>query len=479
MAPDHSERAVRAGDDSALSDLLTQGPARATRHVLYALLLLTVVCFLVAAFWRLDVTVSAPAVIIPEGRTYLIQPETSVIVRGLKVKEGDVVQEGDELGELESDEVGQQLAAVALAIVERDDALKEQQIVNELERPRFLQEEERLAAQQRYHEAGVSLNAEKRKAEDRDYEAEKNKLREADRRLKADVTTTAETLRYRNADLDSLELLRRERFVSEFEVLAARRALTEAKGNYERALSQQDDAVHNAALLEEKHGKALLELEADRRQHAFEAADAAAHILDQKSARLIREKDVAKKVSLAEQKLRLAAAKAELLLRGLNREVVGKVSRGEEPPSNRLKLLAPGRGRVGYVAVHGRGETLPRGQTLLSIVPDGAPLLVEMRVPNREAGRVRVGQPVRLKVDAFPFGDYGMLFGEVQSLATEADSGGGEPSFRAVAVLERPYFTRHGETFDLKPGMTGTAEIVTERKTLLQILLRPLYELEP
>src|SRR3954449_6750822 len=103
MAPDHSQRDARAGDDSALSDLLTQAPVRATRRVLYGLLLLTVVCLVGASVWRLDVTVSAPAVLIPEGHTYLIQPETSVVVRALKVKEGDLVREGDELAELESD----------------------------------------------------------------------------------------------------------------------------------------------------------------------------------------------------------------------------------------------------------------------------------------------------------------------------------------------------------------------------------------
>jgi multidrug efflux pump subunit AcrA (membrane-fusion protein) len=482
MAPDQPQpsavRAIGAGEDSALSDLLAQGPARATRRVLYGLLLLTIACVLVAAFWRIDVTVTAPAVIIPEGHTYLIQAETSVIVRSLKVKEGDVVQEGDELGELESDEVGQQLAAVALALVERDDARKEQQNVRTLEVPRFVAEEERLLTQQHYHEAAVALVADKRKAEDRDYEATKNKLRELKLRLEADVVTAEETLHYRTADLDSLELLRRDRVASEFEVLAARRALTEATSGLVRARSQRADNVHDVALLEEKHSRAILDLEAERRNHAFEAADAASRVLNQKSTRIIREEDVAKKVKLAEDKLRLAAARAELMLRGLNRDAVGKVVRGEEPPSNRLKLLAPGRGRIGFVAVKGRGETVARGQTVLSIVPDGAPLLVEIKVPNREAGRVRVGQRVRLKVDAFPFGDYGMLFGEVQSLATEAESGG-EASFRAVAVLERPYFVRDNETFDLKPGMAATAEIVTERKTMLQILLRPLYELEP
>ena len=294
------------------------------------------------------------------------------------------------------------------------------------------------------------------------------------------MVSAAETLDFRRSDRDSLERLGRDRIVSEIEVLAARRAWVEANSLHERALSQQADAVNGYAALEERHRKALLDLQAERERHTFEAADAAARILDQESGRTIRLRDVAKKVFLAREKKRLCAARPNCCCAALtwtaSRAVRRRHGIAVQPAQAARSGTRPHRlrrrqgtrrndhprtdaadRRAGRRTAAGRGQgAQPRGRS-------------NARRPARPSQDRRL--PLRRLRHA-------------QRRGTGAGPGGrGDRRRRdvlpALVSLDQPYFRKKDQTFDLKPGMTATAEIVTERKTLLQILLRPIYELEP
>jgi hemolysin D len=484
-----------AADASALTDLLAGQPHRLTRRLLYSLLALTVLCLTVSAVWEVDVVVSAPAVLVPDGRPVLLQSETPLIVRALFVREGDLVEAGQRLAEVESDEVGQLLFALAGARDERCDALRELNVLVPLERTQLRQEAARLRELSAYQKAAAALVADKIQAEERNFVAQEQayrlelaKLIEQERRIDSDIDNGTRAYDTRSRELEALLRLRRDQFASEVEVLMAQRALTEAQTLRDQAHSRRRDLPGERDLLEAHqraaeamHRKTLLELRAERDKASHEQADACGRANELAGKEELRDQEARKKVSLAEQRLVLARQRAALGLRGLNAALADEVAEGQTLPGNRLALLAPVAGRVGTVSARGRGETVGRGQTLLSLLPDGVPLLVELRIPDREAGRAQVGQPVKVKLDAYPFADYGVLPGEVRTLAPEAEpgAGGGETTFRAFASLDQPYFRKDGQTHALRAGMAGTAEVVVESRTLLQLLLRPLIELKP
>ena len=108
MPADAQGRSDFTGDDSALSDLLAQGPARSTRRVLYGLALLALVCLVGASVWHFDVTVSAGG---PHSRRAHLPHsagDDGDRAQSPRLREGDLVQAGEELAELEADEVGVQ-----------------------------------------------------------------------------------------------------------------------------------------------------------------------------------------------------------------------------------------------------------------------------------------------------------------------------------------------------------------------------------
>ncbi len=158
-----------------------------------------------------------------------------------------------------------------------------------------------------------------------------------------------------------------------------------------------------------------------------------------------------------------------------------------------LEIRAPVDGTVEQLRVRTVGSAVQAAQPLLNIVPHGGPLFVEALVPNAEIGFVRTGQLVRIKVDAFPFTDYGVLYGTVASIGNdsvdglEEDSRPQAPTLSGFKIririaddaLRYGNCTKGGPKADchalrLSPGMRVQAEIRTGRRRIIQYLVSPL-----
>lgn len=143
---------------------------------------------------------------------------------------------------------------------------------------------------------------------------------------------------------------------------------------------------------------------------------------------------------------------------------------------NRLmRLTSPVDGTVQQLTVHTLGGVVEPAQALLVIVPGDSQLVVDAKIPNKDAGFVRVGQQVRVKVDAFPFTDYGTVDGSLESVSGDAVEDeklglvyNARVRLRANSTHGRP------KSIVLAPGMAVAAEIKTARRRVIQYLLSPI-----
>lgn len=112
---------------------------------------------------------------------------------------------------------------------------------------------------------------------------------------------------------------------------------------------------------------------------------------------------------------------------------------------------------------------------LLVIVPDGSTLVVDAMVMNRDAGFVREGQEVRVKLEAFPFTRYGVVQGRLTFLSRDAvqDENMGLV-FPARVELQQFSINVNGRATPLTAGLAATAEIRTGRRRIIEFLLSPL-----
>ncbi|HWA27578.1 MAG TPA: HlyD family efflux transporter periplasmic adaptor subunit [Lacunisphaera sp.] len=119
------------------------------------------------------------------------------------------------------------------------------------------------------------------------------------------------------------------------------------------------------------------------------------------------------------------------------------------------------------------GAQLLAGQLLGALSPGDA-LQVESQVSTRDIGHVRVGQGVRLQVDAFPYTQWGALEGRVESIGADLVPGGAGGPVGYFKVLIRPLATHlalpNGRRAELKKGLTLGVRYVVARRSLLQVL---------
>jgi membrane fusion protein (multidrug efflux system) len=105
-----------------------------------------------------------------------------------------------------------------------------------------------------------------------------------------------------------------------------------------------------------------------------------------------------------------------------------------------------------------------QGDTLGVVLPAGALRVVASFLPAVALGRVRTGQPARLRLDGFPWAQYGSLAATVTSVATEARDG-------AIRVeLHLPAATP--TAIPLQHGLPGAVEVEVERISPATLVLR-------
>lgn len=142
------------------------------------------------------------------------------------------------------------------------------------------------------------------------------------------------------------------------------------------------------------------------------------------------------------------------------------------------RLVAPVSGVVNEVSVTTVGEVADSGQALVTVVPDTGPggqeLIVEALVLNRDAGFVKPGDPVVVKVEAYPFTRHGTLPGVLEHVSADAvvDEKRGLV-FPARVKLQRTSLSVNGRLAPLTPGMSTVAEIVTGERRVIDYLWSP------
>ena len=141
-------------------------------------------------------------------------------------------------------------------------------------------------------------------------------------------------------------------------------------------------------------------------------------------------------------------------------------------------ILAPEAGIVTRVEVNALGQVINKGQALATLAPASAPIVAELTVLNKDVGLLKPGQIVKLKYDAFAFQDFGIKRGLLKQISPDAviDETVG-PIFKGVVELEETTMAVKGQEKPLLFGMKGTAEIMTDRQSVLLLLLSPLRKL--
>jgi membrane fusion protein (multidrug efflux system) len=129
----------------------------------------------------------------------------------------------------------------------------------------------------------------------------------------------------------------------------------------------------------------------------------------------------------------------------------------------RRRIRAPVSGRVGESAEVRPGTVVRAGQGLGAVVPPGRPRVVA-HFPVAAVERIRAGQSARVRLEGFPWTQYGAV------AASVADTGN-EPSEGRIRV-ELALDPGRPTAIPLTHGLPGTAEVEVERVSPAVLVLR-------
>jgi HlyD family secretion protein len=145
-------------------------------------------------------------------------------------------------------------------------------------------------------------------------------------------------------------------------------------------------------------------------------------------------------------------------------------------------IKVPVEGTIFQLPVQHAGAVVQMGQMVAQLAPKGAPLVLRAQMESKQSGFIRPGLPVKVKFDAYPFQDYGIVQGYVRWVSPDSkgvEAGSSQAQVFDVEIeLERSYIEVGGKQVPLNPGQTANAEIIIRQRKAIDFVLDPFKKLQ-
>lgn len=420
----------------AALEIMEKPPSPGLRYLMLALCSLFAIALLWSFIGRVDVVAVASGKTLPVANVKVIQPMEIGAVRAIHVRNGERVRKGQLLIELDSTMAGAEEAQATQGLLSaqiaraRNDAL----LAHLRGRPARFVAPPGTPAQVAETQNLVIASAVA------EYEAERASLTQSRAERSAELSgSLAEIAKLRQ----TLPLIDQQ--------LEARRDLS-AKGHFPKlkVLEYEQLRVEHIQNIQVQESVAA-------------KARAAISNIDAQMAKL---RQTFAKAASSE----MATAEDESSLRG-------EELRKSERRRSLQQLRSPVDGVVQQLAVHTVGGVVQPAEPLMIIVPSGSEVAVEAQILNKDIGFVREGQKVRVKLEAFPFTDYGLIEGVVETISRDAIQDEKIGLVYATRIkLNRNTISIDGRSQPIGPGMAVQAEIKTGERRIIQYLLSPISQ---
>ncbi|SLN73458.1 Type I secretion system membrane fusion protein PrsE [Falsiruegeria litorea R37] len=400
-----------------------------------------------AAYWatasKLDGAVVAPASFVVEGNRKTVEHIDGGIVRDIRVSNGDQVEAGQVLLELDNTDLGVELDVITSQI--RDLSVRRARLLAQLQGAETFDQSDvantlrvpldRTTWLSAYATQKLLFDAEKRSrtAENALTEQRVSSLEDQMRGLQAQRASNARQLDIVRQELGNLETLLDKGLIAISRVNARRVEVERLTGV---------DAVLHAQEAQSRNEISALRLTSIATQTA---------------------RDEAASTELAQIEASLAT---------LEPQYTGAVER-----LKRVAIVAPVSGRVVEMTVFTPGGVVRAGAPILDIVPNDEPLIVEARVDTADIEKLYVGQSSRVRLSAFDQGDVPEAQGTIVDISADSleDERTGQFYYVTRVKLDAEQ-TTDVAALDLVPGMPADLFVNTGERTALSYLTQPLSD---
>lgn len=135
-------------------------------------------------------------------------------------------------------------------------------------------------------------------------------------------------------------------------------------------------------------------------------------------------------------------------------------------------FISPAGGILSYNNVWQKNQNVNAGDKVFSIVASTpGDIIGKIKLPVSGSGKVSAGQRVNISVTGYPYMEFGFLTGEVTSVSLLANE---ESMYTVTVSLPQSLHTSYGKQLDFKGELSGTAEVMTDERSVTARLLSPL-----
>ncbi len=413
-------------------------PSPTGRIIIRTIILFVVISVLWATFSHIDVVATASGKIIPSGKAKIIQPAEIGVVQQILVKEGQRVKKGDLLISLDPTINEADVTELENRLVRAfcDNILYAElcswkvgtPVRKKLVFAAGTDSNLRLLYQHRFEYEAMAIND---KLSGIAGEIDKSRIHQQN--IKHQIKKKSAVLNIITKRTEAMRRLYEQDSASEHDWLFQEQKRVAAEQDYESVKQEEQECL-----------AAIEKLERDKKQVISEFRRDTLH----------KKSDAQNMIEMLQQRL----AKAE--------------------QRNRLQqLTAPVDGEVQQLSVHTIGGVVKEAQPLMVIVPERSKLEVEASILNRDIGFVKEGQHAEIKLEAFPYTEYGSIPGEVISVSSDAvQDREGRLTFLCRVKLNQDFIPVNGQKVKLIPGMRATAEVAIRKRRLITYFLSPLMK---
>jgi multidrug resistance efflux pump len=159
----------------------------------------------------------------------------------------------------------------------------------------------------------------------------------------------------------------------------------------------------------------------------------------------------------------------EIKLREAQKNLESQIASWE----NLYILRAPNNGHVSFLKYWSEGHFVNANEEVIAVVSEQQKLVGKLYLPQTGSGKVKVGQTVNIKLDNYPFREFGVIRASIDSISPVPRNN----EYLVRVDLPQDLQTTYGKRLEFKQEMQGMAEIITDDLRLVERLFQHLHSL--
>ena len=476
-----STRQIQPHDwSSQTKELIDTLPRVWTRGLFYFLAIFTAIALPWAMLAQVDETGTARGRLEPSGKTFIIDAPVVGTVSAINVEAGDFVEVGQNLLELESDLARSELQQLQGQLVGQENRLNQLELLKKQLLLTVDTQGRESQAQKLEKQAQVAQARQQLQFYQTSYDSQKEEKLAQVNQAKQDVAyaqtalnSARQVLGKAQKEIQRYRKALKQGIISEVRVVEQEDVIAERQQAFDQARSELQQAQLRLFEQQNSYAQVVRQAESDIEQAQLQLQE------QEKGDRTL---SYTGKLAVLSSQEQLKNIESEIAT--LTAEIdqsKSQIASAEYELKQRV-LKAPVDGTVFDLPVQKSGEVLQPGDPVAEIAPEDSPLVVMAQMATAESGSLTKGMPVKLKFDAYPFQDYGIVSGKLTNISPTSEvtetPEGQVANYNLEIELDRDCIPTANKCIALRPGDTATAEVIVRQRRVIDFILDPFKKLQ-